>query len=156
MRFRQKATRNIRKCVALVPPFSSISQTTNTRPARLSWVMILGTFSDFWNGDHDAKFPRTEGPFLTHDMWNEVLPKSGFSGVDIMVDSFAEYKEAAIIFARATEEGEGIPRGVVQEEVMLVNFSFTFAWIRECEVLISMDRSTATNHHPWSRDLQTS
>ncbi|KAG9239274.1 hypothetical protein BJ875DRAFT_525239 [Amylocarpus encephaloides] len=71
---------------------------------RLSWVMILGTFSDFWNGDHDAQFPRTEGPFLTHAMWNDVLPQSGFRGVDIKLDSFTKYKEAAIIFAKAIEE----------------------------------------------------
>jgi hypothetical protein len=36
-------------------------------------------------------------------MWNAVLPQSGFRGVDIMLDSFTEYKEAAVIFSRAIE-----------------------------------------------------
>ncbi|KAK3945065.1 hypothetical protein QBC46DRAFT_455714 [Diplogelasinospora grovesii] len=83
-------------------------------------VQQKGTFSDFWNGDHDAKFRRTEGPFLTHAMWNDVLPQSGFRGVDIMLDSFAEYKEAAVIFARTMEEP--VPRTLpASKELTLIH-----------------------------------
>lgn len=67
-------------------------------------ISFKGTFSDFWNGDQDTNFRRTEGPFLTQAMWNNVLPQSGFRGVDIKLDSFAEYKEAAILVARTIEE----------------------------------------------------
>lgn len=104
----QKTLANIR---SLLKPGGYLALFEIVQP-RLSWVMILGTFSDFWNGDHDARFRRTEGPFLTHQMWKDVLPQSGFRGVDIKLDSFAEYKEAAVIFARTVEEphGGGVPR----------------------------------------------
>lgn len=69
---------------------------------RFSWNIILGTFSDFWNGDKDPLFPRTEGPFLTLDMWNEVLPRAGFSGVDCKLDYFTQ-GEAAILVTTAVE-----------------------------------------------------
>ena len=53
-------------------------------------------------------------------MWNNVLPQSGFRGVDIMLDSFAEYKEAAVIFARTIEAP--VPRTLpASKEVTLVN-----------------------------------
>ncbi|KAM7205885.1 hypothetical protein V8F33_000715 [Rhypophila sp. PSN 637] len=106
----QKTLANIR---SLLKPGGYLALFEIVQP-RLSWVNILGTFSDFWNGDHDVNFRRTEGPFLTHSMWKEVLPKSGFRGVDIKLDSFAEYKEAAVIFARTAEEPHdvGVPRSL--------------------------------------------
>ena len=79
---------------------------------RLCWNMILGTFSDFWNGDADPNFPRTEGPFLTRAMWNEVLPLTGYRGVDIMMDHFTHHGEAAIIVATALDNANTLPRMV--------------------------------------------
>ncbi|KAK8112196.1 uncharacterized protein PG998_008653 [Apiospora kogelbergensis] len=96
----QKTLSNVR---SLLKPGGHLALFEIVQP-RLSSVMILGTFSDFWNGDQDTNFRRTEGPFLTHAMWNAVLPQSGFRGVDIKLDSFAEYKEAAIIVARTIED----------------------------------------------------
>lgn len=53
-------------------------------------------------------------------MWNNVLPQSGFSGVDIMMDNFTEYKEAAVIFARTSETP--VPRSLpASKELTLVN-----------------------------------
>ena len=69
----------------------------------LAWMMTLGTFSDAWKGDHDPRYPRTEGPFLTLSMWNAVLPRCGFSGIDVSLDHFAEYKDAAVILSTAVE-----------------------------------------------------
>ncbi|KAK8024490.1 KR domain-containing protein [Apiospora rasikravindrae] len=111
----QKTLSNVR---SLLKPGGHLALFEIVQP-RLSWVMILGTFSDFWNGDQDGNFRRTEGPFLTHAMWNSVLPQSGFRGVDIKLDSFAEYKEAAVIFARTIEYRT--PRALpASEEVALV------------------------------------
>ncbi|RMZ82570.1 hypothetical protein DV738_g1477, partial [Chaetothyriales sp. CBS 135597] len=76
---------------------------------RLSWNMILGTFSDFWNGDADPKYPRTEGPFLTQSIWEDVLPKSGFSGVDLMLDHFAQEGEAAAVIMTTAVGGDKEP-----------------------------------------------
>jgi ubiquinone/menaquinone biosynthesis C-methylase UbiE len=69
----------------------------------ISWMMILGTFSDVWKGDHDSNFPRYEGPFLTRAMWNEVLPRCGFSGLDIDLDHFTVDRLATVIIATAAE-----------------------------------------------------
>ncbi|KAM3080176.1 hypothetical protein ACMFMF_003585 [Clarireedia jacksonii] len=66
------------------------------------WMMILGTFSDVWKGDHDPEFPRTEGPFLTRDMWNDVLPRCGFR-LDVDLDHFSQDKLATVIVATAVD-----------------------------------------------------
>ena len=83
---------------------------------RLSWNMILGTFSDFWNGDTHPNFFRTEGLFLTRDMWNEVLPLTGYRGVDMMSDHFTQHGEAAIIVATAEENAITISKTIQPTE----------------------------------------
>ena len=95
----QKTLSNVRR---LLKPGGKLVLFEFVQP-RLSWNMILGTFSDFWNGDADSAFPRTEGPFLTRKMWQNVLPEAGFEGVNLMLDHFAPQGEAAIIMANAKE-----------------------------------------------------
>ncbi|KAF2135262.1 uncharacterized protein K452DRAFT_303672 [Aplosporella prunicola CBS 121167] len=68
---------------------------------RPAWNMILGTFSDFWNGDQDPHYRRLDGPFLTRKIWREVLPRTGFKGIDFMLDNFDELRQAGIIVATA-------------------------------------------------------
>lgn len=68
---------------------------------KLSWNMILGTFSDFWLGDNDPHFPRREGPFLARSQWRDALAISGFRGIDIILDHFSTRGEAAVIMATA-------------------------------------------------------
>ncbi|PYH40874.1 type I polyketide synthase, partial [Aspergillus saccharolyticus JOP 1030-1] len=87
---------------------------------QLSWNMILGTFSDFWNGDHDPVFPRLEGPFLTRAMWEAVLPRAGFSGIDLMLDHFTQQGEAAVILATAVERTEVAPPMPSPKRISLV------------------------------------
>ena len=53
----------------------------------------------------DPAFGRNQGPFLTRDMWREVLVEAGYLGVDIMFDNFAVHKDAAVIVATARDEG---------------------------------------------------
>ena len=83
-------------------------------------TLFKGTFSDFWNGDQDVNFRRTEGPFLTQNMWDRVLPSSGFRDANIMLNSFAEYKEAGVIIAQAVVDP--VPRALsASKDVALVS-----------------------------------
>lgn len=113
------ATTNIRETLKnirlLLKPGGKLVLFEFVQP-RLSWNMILGTFSDFWNGDADPDFPRTEGPFLTRATWNEVLPLTGYRGVDIMLDHFTQHGEAAIIVATTEDSATRIPPVVQPSE----------------------------------------
>ncbi|KAL8941736.1 MAG: hypothetical protein Q9216_002064 [Gyalolechia sp. 2 TL-2023] len=64
--------------------------------------LILGTFSDFWKGQSDPCFPRTEGPFLSKQMWREALPQSGFSGLDFCLDDFSDQPFSSVLVSTAT------------------------------------------------------
>lgn len=72
--------------------------------SQLSAGLVLGTFSDFWKGDLDKRFPRLDGPFLSKPMWRSVLPKAGFSGLDFYLDDYAGRNlSATVICASAIE-----------------------------------------------------
>lgn len=43
-----------------------------TRPLLFAGL-LLGTFSDFWNGNLDTRFPRHDGRFMSKSDWNTVL-----------------------------------------------------------------------------------
>ncbi|KAL8790242.1 MAG: hypothetical protein Q9195_006465 [Heterodermia aff. obscurata] len=67
----------------------------------LSAGLILGTFSDFWKAGSDPSFPRYEGPFLSKDMWREILPQAGFSGLDLFLDDFVDQPSSSVLVATA-------------------------------------------------------
>ena len=67
----------------------------------LSAGMILGTFSDFWKAGSDPSFPRYEGPFLSKDMWREILPQAGFSGLDFFLDDYVDQPSSSVLVATA-------------------------------------------------------
>ena len=130
------ATANIRETLKnirrLMKPGGKLVLFEFVKP-RLSWNMILGTFSDFWNGDSDPNFPRTEGPFLTRSIWNEVLPLTGYRGVDMMLDHFSQHGEAAIIVATAGEDVTAItPVLQLPESISLVIRGHETPFISEC------------------------
>lgn len=56
-------------------------------------------------------------------MWNEVLPRAGYQGIDIMADGFSADKDAAVIVATAAEEKIPTPGPLVSpaRAVSLVN-----------------------------------
>jgi acyl transferase domain-containing protein len=95
----------LENCRKLLNPGGRLAIFEYVEP-KLSWNMILGTFSDFWLGDHDPHFPRTDGPFLTRKQWHSVLPISGFNGVDSIVDNFSTRGECAILMATANSVAE--------------------------------------------------
>lgn len=67
----------------------------------LSAGLILGTFSDFWKAGSDPSFPRYEGPFLSKDMWREILPQAGFSALDFFLDDFVDQPSSSVLVATA-------------------------------------------------------
>lgn len=98
----------------------------------------------------DPAFGRNQGPFLTRDMWREVLVEAGYSGVDIMFDNFAVHKDAAVIVATARDEG--IPTSlplppthgfslVITLNFFLLLFSLSFRGSTD-----ELNRSTETSH----------
>ena len=125
----QETLKNVRR---LLKPGGKIVLFEFVKP-RLSWNMILGTFSDFWNGDTDPNFPRTEGPFLTRAVWHEVLPRAGFRSIDMMLDHFTQHGEAAIIVTTAQDTATTIPM-VIQpsKEIYLVYRKGVSPFISHC------------------------
>ena len=88
----------------------------------LSAGLILGTFSDFWKAGSDPSFPRYEGPFLSKDMWREILPQAGFSGLDFFLDDFVDQPSSSVLVASAASPSD-ISRSLSsppQEAVTLV------------------------------------
>ena len=125
----QETLKNVRR---LLKPGGKLVLFEFVKP-RLSWNMILGTFSDFWNGDTDPEFPRTEGPFLTRAVWHEVLPRTGFRGVDMMLDHFTQHGEAAIIVATAHDTATTIPMTIQPSKgIYLVYRESVSSFISHC------------------------
>ncbi|KAI4217905.1 MAG: hypothetical protein L6R36_009220 [Xanthoria steineri] len=60
-----------------------------------------GTFSDFWKAEFDANIPYTEGPFLLKEVWQEDLPQSGYSGLDLCLDVFADQPSGSVLISTA-------------------------------------------------------
>ena len=73
-----------------------------TRPLLFA-ALLLGTFSDIWNGNLDPNFPRQEGPFMDKDTWDTILTQSGFSGLDFALDDYAGQPLSTVLVATATE-----------------------------------------------------
>ena len=92
-----KTLRNIR---AVLKPGGKLILLEITQSS-LSAGLILGTFSDFWKAGSDPSFPRYEGPFLSKDMWREILPQAGFSGLDFFLDDFVDQPSSSVIVATA-------------------------------------------------------
>ena len=65
--------------------------------------LLLGTFSDFWNGSSDAHVPRPDGPFMSKSEWHSVLSQSGFSGLDIDLDDYAEQPSSSVLVGTAVD-----------------------------------------------------
>ena len=146
----QETLKNVRR---LLKPGGKIVLFEFVKP-RPSWNMILGTFSDFWNGDTDPNFPRTEGPFLTRAVWNKVLPLTGYRGVDMMLDHFTQHGEAAIIVATAAEGAVTVPVAIQpSEKIYLVYRGNMSAFISHCAeyiqasgVSVDVVALTSTSH----------
>ena len=92
------AMRNLR---AVLRPGGKIILLEITQPA-LFTGLLLGTFSDFWNGSLDPNFPRHDGPFVDKESWKKLLVQAGFSGIDFMLDDFAVQPSSTVIVGTAT------------------------------------------------------
>ena len=98
----------------------------------LSAGLILGTFSDFWKAGSDPSFPRYEGPFLSKEMWREILPQAGFSGLDFFLDDFVDQPSSSVLVASATSPSD-ISRSLSsppQEAVTLVAANLSSLLVR--------------------------
>ncbi|KAF2973192.1 hypothetical protein GQX73_g454 [Xylaria multiplex] len=85
--------------------------------SQLSAGLVLGTFSDFWKADHDPSYPRYDGPFLSKSLWQDVLPASGFTGLDFYLDDYAGGNvSATVICATAAEPVANIPRSLTSQD----------------------------------------
>ncbi|KAK8054299.1 hypothetical protein PG996_013600 [Apiospora saccharicola] len=79
--------------------------------SQLSAGLVLGTFSDFWKADHDPRYPRHDGPFLSKALWEAVLPAAGFSGLDFHLDDYAGANvSTTVLCATAVEPAIQVPR----------------------------------------------
>ena len=95
--------------------------------SQLSAGLVLGTFSDFWKGDLDDKFPRFDGPFLSKEMWRSVLPQAGFSGLDFHLDDYAGSNMSATVICASAVEQQTVPTSLPAEPaagLTLVSLSF--------------------------------
>lgn len=82
-----------------------------------------GTFSDFWKAEFDANIPYTEGPFLLKEVWQEDLPQSGYSGLDLCLDVFADQPSGSVLISTAVPYvnlNDSVPN-VNSEKVILVS-----------------------------------
>lgn len=77
--------------------------------SNLSAGLVLGTFSDFWKGDLDPKLPRYDGPFLSKDMWRQVLPQSGFSSPNFFLDDYHGDNVSATVVCATVRGTETAP-----------------------------------------------
>ena len=103
-----EAVRNLR---ALLKPRSKMIMLEITEPTIFSGL-LLGTFSDFWNGSLDPNFPRHDGLFLSKKTWQALLSQCGFSRLDATLDDYAGQSSSAVLVTTAIEP-IGIPAQVV-------------------------------------------
>ena len=71
-----------------------------TQPALFAGL-LLGTFSDYWNGGLDPNFPRHDGPFLDKQTWKTLFTQAGFSGIDFILDDYAAQPSSTVIVGTA-------------------------------------------------------
>ncbi|KAL8996100.1 MAG: hypothetical protein Q9188_006648 [Gyalolechia gomerana] len=99
---------------------SNVIHATSDIKSQLSAGVILGTFSDFWKGDLDRNLSRTDGPFLSSDMWRSVLPQSGFSGLDFTLDDYTgANRSGTVVCASTIESPLSIPATLLDESSAL-------------------------------------
>ncbi|KAK8080853.1 hypothetical protein PG997_008671 [Apiospora hydei] len=69
--------------------------------------IVVGTFTGYWYGVADG---RADAPFQGVDAWDTVLKRTGFSGVDVVLDDFPEpHNTTSVMLSRAVapEAGPG-------------------------------------------------
>ena len=65
--------------------------------------LLLGTFSDYWNGRLDPNYPRYDGPFLSKETWQKLLTEASFGGIDFTLDDYAETTSSTVIASTAVD-----------------------------------------------------
>ncbi|KAL4866681.1 hypothetical protein BDV12DRAFT_198902 [Aspergillus spectabilis] len=71
--------------------------------SQLSAGLLMGTFSDYWKGDHDPEYPRRDGPFLSKAMWRDVLPRTGYDFNFFLDDYAGDNATTTVLCATAVE-----------------------------------------------------
>ena len=74
---------NVRK---LMKPDAKLVMSEITNP-QLRFHMIVGSFDGWWAGKDDG---REWGPTMSVESWDDVLQKSGFTGVDLALDDIPD------------------------------------------------------------------
>lgn len=71
-----------------------------TQP-KITHGLVLGTLPDYWVGTEEA---RMDSPFLPVKAWETMLSAAGFSGIDILLDDYAQpYTMISTFLASAVE-----------------------------------------------------
>ncbi|KAI8623623.1 polyketide synthase [Xylariaceae sp. FL1651] len=99
-------SRTLENCKKLLKPGGKLILVENIR-AVLGHGLILGTLPGYWNGIGDG---RVDSPFLSLSDWETSLQRTGFSGVDLVLEDYpAPYTMACVIVATAITRNHLIP-----------------------------------------------
>lgn len=94
-------SRTLANCQKLLKPGGKLVLIENTKTL-MGHGFALGTLPGYWSGIADG---RVGSPFLDLEGWNSCLSRSGFSGVDTVLDDYpAPYTCACIMISTALGE----------------------------------------------------
>ena len=85
-------TKTLANVHSLLKPGGKLILTEYTHtPMRVS--MIVGSLPGWWLGEDDG---RKQGPTMTENEWDDLLRRTGFSGIDLELSDFEEPREHAM------------------------------------------------------------
>lgn len=72
--------------------------------------VVVGTFTGYWAGIPDG---RVDAPFQSLPAWDRLLREAGFSGLDLVLDDFAEPQNTtSVVLSTVSPEVADPPRSV--------------------------------------------
>jgi acyl transferase domain-containing protein/NADPH:quinone reductase-like Zn-dependent oxidoreductase len=90
---------------ALLRPGGKILILECTQP-KITHGLVLGTLPDYWVGTEEA---RMDSPFLPIKAWQTMLCAAGFSGIDFLLDDYAQPYTMISTFLASATKTEALP-----------------------------------------------
>lgn len=95
--------RTLAHCRSLLKPGGKLVLVETTEMKVLP-CLLFGTLTGFWAGANDG---RSEGPFLDEQNWDLRLRKSGFSGIDLLLDDYPRpHNMTSVVMSTRAEKEE--------------------------------------------------
>ncbi|KAK7734288.1 Type I Iterative PKS [Cytospora paraplurivora] len=96
-------TNTLENCRRLLKPGGKLVLVENTQNNILVGI-ILGTLTGYWHGVPDG---RTDSPFLSRELWNTALLKTGFTGAEVVLDDYPEPHNTTTVLVSTLLDLEG-------------------------------------------------